>query len=118
MDTAPSKDRARILRHVCIAYVALVLMNYIDWLYTHSAISMDGTETNPIMNWVLIHYGMVGIAWFKVVTVALLGILLGFIHLEGRRHLRWFFYFTVCVYTWLTLYHVVWYYQVGALVYW
>lgn len=97
-------------RHVVIGYVALLLMNPIDCLYTAIALARGGNEGNPLMNFVLQHWGIEGIF---VVKGSFLIIFAAFLHtIADSAFLRRFFYGAVGVYACLTAYHVLLYYGI------
>lgn len=101
-----SKER----RHVVIGYVALLLMNPIDCLYTVSALARGGNEANPLMNFVLQHWGIEGIFVVKSTFLAVLATVIFII--ADSVFLRRFFYGAVGVYACLTAYHVLLYYGI------
>ncbi len=94
---------------MAVSYIALVLMNAIDWLYTDTALSFGGDEANPLMLWIIQNYGIQGILKFKIAMLILMSPVV--VYLPTRRRLRRFFYFACFVYTGLTIYHVTWYYM-------
>ena len=82
----------------------LVMMNIIDWLYTDAHLNgYGGSEANPFMNYVWTYHGMAGIAIFKGAMLAILALLVPYIHVS---RLRCLFYLVVLVYVILTGYHV------------
>ena len=97
-------------RHVAIAYVALLLMNPIDCLYTVSALAKGANEGNPLMNFVLQHWGIEGI--FVVKSAFLVFMATCIYIIADSAFLRRFFYGAVGVYACLTTYHVLLYYGI------
>ena len=84
-------------------------MNIIDCLYTDAALSRGGEEANPVMNWLLLRYGMGGIFAAKAAALVFMACFVNI--LPKYQYLRWFFYLAVSSYTALTIYHVSWYYH-------
>ncbi len=94
-------------RRVWFAYAMLVLMNIIDLVYTNAILTAGSVEANPFMNFVYTRFGIEGIAFVKVIFLAILGYGLEFLptlHAFYRR----IFYLSVMVYGLLSLYHGYW----------
>ena len=90
-------------RHVWIMFVALVLMNAIDMLYTYSAFARGYAEDNIVMASLYQQWGYYGMIGFKVIVLSALGVMLRHVAASwiGRAGLALVF----VIYFALTLYH-------------
>ena len=102
----------KVRRNVVVSYVALFLMNVLDWYYTGNALMVGGDEGNPLMKWILVNYGLNGILAVKLIVLAFLGWFLP--ALFDSKFVRHFFYLAGFAYTGLTLYHIWWYYYTSV----
>jgi len=86
----------------------LLFMNILDLVYTDAVLTAGSTESNPLMNFIYMRFGIEGIAFIKIVFLAILGYGLEFLptlHAFYRR----IFYLSVITYGLLSLYHGYWF---------
>lgn len=96
-----------------IGYVTLVLMNILDVFYTEWALSVGVTEGNPLMDFFLQKYGMLGIIGYK--TVFLLSLLLFIRSIYTSIWSSSFFLILIGAHVLLTIYHVTMFLVVNSL---
>ncbi len=65
-------------------YIALLIVSFLDIVFTWVILSLGGTEINPIMNIVLLAHGLLGMILVKFAIILLVIILCEEV---GRRHL-------------------------------
>ena len=94
-------------RRVWFAYVALVLMNIIDVVYTRAVLFVNAEESNPIMHHTYQNFGIWGIIAVKVFFLTMLGFLIK--HLpQLHSGYQVLFYTAVTIYGVLAAYHAYW----------
>lgn len=99
-------------RHVWFTYVALVLMNIMDVVYTDAILAASAKESNPFMNHLYQNFGMVGIIAVKAFFLIVLGFTIKYIPNLHAFYCN-LFYLGVMVYALLTAYHVYWFFGFG-----
>ena len=65
-----------------IGFGFLVGLNYLDYLTTQIILNLGGMESNPLMAYLINHYGMGSVFWFKLVTLGAFLLLLKYISLR------------------------------------
>lgn len=53
---------------------ALLLLSYLDWLFTYTVLSTGGTELNPIAAYIIGHFTIWGLLLFKMVGTSVLAL--------------------------------------------
>ena len=89
-----------------ILFAILLVMNITDVAFTKLFVGkLGGDELNPVANWLIFHYGWIGLLVAKVAP-CLLG--LSFAHLADKwtAPVKTLIWIAVLSYTWLTVYHV------------
>jgi len=85
----------------------LVLMNIIDVVFTRTALFVNTTEANPVMNHMYQNFGIWGIIAVKIFFLTLLGFTIK--HLpQLHAGYRTVFYCAVGIYGLLAAYHAYW----------
>ncbi len=52
-----------------IGFAFLVGLNYLDYLTTLIILDLGGVESNPIMDYLIVHYGMISVLLFKAIVL-------------------------------------------------
>ncbi len=59
-----------------IGFAFLVGLNYLDYLTTQIILSLGGVESNPLMAYLIVHYGMISVLFFKAIVLGMFFFLL------------------------------------------
>ena len=104
-----AENRDQELRCVCLVYVALVLMNLADLVYTNVILTHNSAdELNPVMNYLYQNFGMVGLSSIKIYFLWVIACFLKY--LPELDFCRRAFYGASAVYAVLTGYHLMFYF--------
>lgn len=56
-----------------VAFVVLAILNFFDIWATREFLALGGEEANPLVAWIIAHYGIEGVAIFKSFILVLFG---------------------------------------------
>lgn len=94
-----------------ILFLILATLNVFDWWQTRSLFFHNQLiELNPLLSWMIVHYGIDSILYFKIIILII--VLIVTLKIKNSNLVIKYLTFATLLYFILAIYHIVLYYMI------